>query len=1366
MLQLYDKNRIDKYPLEGYSELYIERVLKTGDKTLSFSIPINNEIGKLIEEEGYIRTKTNEFVIKSINIRDATKSVTAKLNVEDLEGKSWDRFECVEQTISDCLNLALAGTGWTIGICTITKKRTIRKSYCSSWDIIQQARKTYRVEFDFDSLNKIINIQETLGSDKGAFLMDSLNLKKLEAQSNSYDFYTRLIAVGANNLTVTVTNNIYSNKIKTIYWKDERYTIEDSLREDAQAKLDEMSMPYRSYSATPYPIPDCDLGDTITIIDKEKNINGKWRIVTYREYPEEVGKDSIEIANGVLSFVDKQKEFENSTYTVNNITSDNGTVSESAIKTSVEKITINKADIQSLNAVSARVGTLEATSATITQLNAVNADIQTLYTDKAKVTDLTAAVARVNILETKTASIEILLAGNITAENIKAGTITAGSSIIANGAIGDAQISSLNAAKLNAGTVDTTKITIAGANSRLLITGNRLQVFATKSDNSLYERVSLGDVNGDGSIYGFRVRGSDGTTILLDEAGVKREGITDGSINNAKIAGDANISGTKLDIASVVTSINGGTTNIQSNKILINNSTLDVQFSNLNTTVINQGQSISTNTANISANTNAIALKLDTQTYNSYKSLNDNNITSINNTLSSHSSGISVLQGQIATKVSQVDIDTSIANLKIGGRNLLRGTELKDLTKWTNNGGTGSQTLEAGGGYLGSNCLTLNAGANNGRYQYYATELNVDYTFSCWIYVVTAGTSIIGFNQADKKIDITNATTGVWTYRTITFKGTGTNLPFYLLTNTAAFKVCLFKLEKGTKASDYTPAIEDTQGQIDSATTRITNAETSITQNTNAIALKLESSIFNSYKTTNDNNITTINSTLSANSSSISVLQGQITTKVTQTDINNSINSIAIGGRNLLKTSDVEKTVSNSGTVENYITYTIYNPLEPNTQYNLSFEYNATSNVKSVDLYFVNTGSGAQHRFTNKSNTAGVYVKISWTFTTGDNADQSGFIRFDNNGSLDGLAAVLKTRKVKLEKGNKATDWTPAPEDVQAQLDSHTTRISSAESKITNDAITNTVFTTTSSQSNSVDIISIHKDISYSNKLYVQGGTGEDEYSTACTGIGKNGYAQYVFTGTAIDVYCYKDGGSGICELFIDGVSKGTVDLYSTEYPTVYKIFSITGLANASHTVKLSQNGNKNISSGDYRILFVKFDITVPNQILTSSNMSSVFKQSANNVQVAFNDISPNVALSDSGEFDIINGSLKVKNNNAEVVIDGRYNMHKIISSGTINITIPANVGQYTYSLTHGLGYKPCIAAYYDNLDENFITPFPVMHLGNYAGIIGQGYLITFLGRVAITPTTLEFVFSKEGYYTAAEQHLLVRYYIYKEVAI
>ena len=152
LLHLYDFNKTMVEGLVNYKDYKIESVLNTGDKTLSFLYPSN--LSQNIFEEYYIRNKTDEFVIKEIKDDGKWKSVVAVMNVEDLEGKAWTHFDCTEQTIDKCLTLAVAGTGWSIKkIGTINKKRTVRKSNCSTWDLIQEAKKVYRIELEFDTLN-------------------------------------------------------------------------------------------------------------------------------------------------------------------------------------------------------------------------------------------------------------------------------------------------------------------------------------------------------------------------------------------------------------------------------------------------------------------------------------------------------------------------------------------------------------------------------------------------------------------------------------------------------------------------------------------------------------------------------------------------------------------------------------------------------------------------------------------------------------------------------------------------------------------------------------------------------------------------------------------------------------------------------------------------------------------------------------------------------------------------------------------------------------------------------------------------------------------------------------------------------------
>lgn len=72
------------------------------------------------------------------------------------------------------------------------------------------------------------------------------------------------------------------------------------------------------------------------------------------------------------------------------------------------------------------------------------------------------------------------------------------------------------------------------------------------------------------------------------------------------------------------------------------------------------------------------------------------------------------------------------------------------------------------------------------------------------------------------------------------------------------------KLEKGSKATDWTPAPEDVQEQLDEHNIKISTAESSITQLTNSIALKVDTSTFNSYKSTTDSAISSLSSRVNA----------------------------------------------------------------------------------------------------------------------------------------------------------------------------------------------------------------------------------------------------------------------------------------------------------------------------------------------------------------------------------------------------------------------------------------------------------------------------------------------------------------------
>nr|DAX26458.1 MAG TPA: tail protein [Caudoviricetes sp.] len=294
---------------------------------MTFAYPASGALVGLLQEEYYIRTKTDEFVIKAVEKGEQFNKYTAVLNVEELEGTAFPYgFESDEQTIRACLEFAFEGTGWHVGTCTVTKKRTIdEQENITAWDVLQKCLSTYRCECIIDSINKTVNIYERIGSDKGCYFIEGINLRKISLKSDTYDFYTRIYPIGKDGITPEwltgkdyIDNFQYSSKVKAYVWKDERYTNTTSLIEDATAKIEEMSRPYKAYTAEVVDLAKASeeykdilsygIGDTVTLVSKKTRTKEKQRIVKITEYPETPKKNTVEISNVRKTFADIQKE--------------------------------------------------------------------------------------------------------------------------------------------------------------------------------------------------------------------------------------------------------------------------------------------------------------------------------------------------------------------------------------------------------------------------------------------------------------------------------------------------------------------------------------------------------------------------------------------------------------------------------------------------------------------------------------------------------------------------------------------------------------------------------------------------------------------------------------------------------------------------------------------------------------------------------------------------------------------------------------------------------------------------------------------------------------------------------------------------
>lgn len=178
-----------------------------------------------------------------------------------------------------------------------------------------------------------------------------------------------------------------------------------------------------------------------------------------------------------------------------------------------------------------------------------------------------------------------------------------------------------------------------------------------------------------------------------------------------------------------------------------------------------------------------------------------------------------------------------------------------------------------------------------------------------------------------------------------------------------------------------------------------------------------------------------------------------------------AVNDIEIGGRNLVLNSGTEVTNSNYG-ISNYwlspyssdkVGNTNHPILVEGDTYTISVKAKIASGTNITKFCAYWSGYVWFAEWTPVFDENHIYTR---TFVARHHtADSSTFydrlIFYVFPGSATRGESTIYW--VKIEKGTKATDWTPAPEDVENDISQIETRITSAEQKITDDAIVSTV---------------------------------------------------------------------------------------------------------------------------------------------------------------------------------------------------------------------------------------------------------------------------------------------------------------------
>lgn len=309
------------------------------------------------------------------------------------------------------------------------------------------------------------------------------------------------------------------------------------------------------------------------------------------------------------------------------------------------------------------------------------------------------------------------------------------------------------------------------------------------------------------------------------------------------------------------------------------------------------------------------------------------------------------------------------------------------------------------------------------------------------------------------------------------------------------------KLEKGNIATDWTPAPEDVDSQIQSLVKTTTETSSVVNKLNQSITNKVWQSDITSSVNNYDNStgkairdrLTKTETSLSGITSTVSDMKTTLDKKAdgstvqsltnrvskAEQDVNGfkqtvestytkkaDFDSLEIGGRNLARKGILQRNKATSCVYDDSSkTYTIVSPANKKSNYydliipvsaNIKIPYGKGAIIsfevyspKAVDIWMdvnntVANGSVWNGNDTNRKNSNSSIPQNTWTRywnycenNSSKNTDKVDLI-INNSFGITSLSEPItwKIRNFKIELGSKPTDWTPAPEDIDASIKS------------------------------------------------------------------------------------------------------------------------------------------------------------------------------------------------------------------------------------------------------------------------------------------------------------------------------------------
>lgn len=697
--------------------------LSNGTETYEFSTWSNSITSNMLDLGNYIvfqyDNKHKLFQIMDIDEghKDGEQTIICYCEMAGLELLTdyCEPFN-IEGNVELFFNTVLQDTNWVLGRYSGSLVANIQQvkidKYSNVYKVIQDNLATfgnieieYRVEFDGNRLlGYAIDVYGNGERGNPAYKRFEYgeNVDGISRKGNLYDFSSAMIGIGKENLTfkdiewstangdpadkplgqdfiVDLQANDKFNKhgkyIKGIYENSDINNGQDLLLKTWE-KLQEVKEPKFDYEVslalTSSEYEDIKIGDTNYVIDNDYNppiflearvgkleisfsdrLKNKCTLSNYKEVESNIRRalSDMEISDMI-----------NSNFPIGSDKLQDGSIIDGKIDVTYYKAI--KTDI----------------------IQASVADVQYLIADKANISDLVASNIKFNTATGGTLTLDTLLSKFITGENGQFLNITSDNVVIANAVIKDIIAKNMSIEDLQAGKISTTKFNISSDDGGMEIVG-ATQQFKDKNNKI---RLQLGqDAQGD---FNFILKGEDGTTTLIDHAGIKENAIANDLIKENMVAQDA-IGEKQINYSSLIAGLNKDTNinTIKSTKIMLDNQaqTLDIAFGTLKTQADETKSATESNTTQLGIEQGRINTLIKDTTIekdgatvllkDAY-SKTEQTVNDHTTTIGRHESTLGAIPGTYATQSSVTQTADDVINkfTQSGGINLLKNSAFKN----------------------------------------------------------------------------------------------------------------------------------------------------------------------------------------------------------------------------------------------------------------------------------------------------------------------------------------------------------------------------------------------------------------------------------------------------------------------------------------------------------------------------------------------------------------------------------------------------------------------------------------------------------------------------------------------------------------